>query len=626
MSESIKVFVKIRPPIPDENKQSEIQKLSIQVLDNKQFEQQNQEDYMPILRLSRGLYEQKDYSFDNILGQNTTQDQVFNVVCNNLIDDALSGINRTILTYGQTSSGKTYTLFGPSSEPILSGRGDFSQINKTSGLLPRVCYSLFQQIQQQNIQAKIVLSYVQIYKDDVYDLLTQKMGPKLQFQNMQTPTMTKISVTSAQQVLQLITQAVQQRQVAATQMNAQSSRSHVIFQLHISTSNNYQSLLTLVDLAGSERVNRTLSSGERLEEAKKINQSLSCLGKCISALSTHQKHIPYRDCALTKILAESLSGNCRTFLIATVCPLESNFDESNSTLQFAQRCQKVTTKPKINEHMFEQLNKQQIDYNTDIQMTLKGEFGVENNVGFVKCQCPRCGVNLVAFDQDIDEQEYYQQTQIYDQNQDNELNYQHFTQNLDENQSNQSNSQEIIQNLQNEVITLQQQNQNLQKMLDQFLNGINTMTRCPDTRRLILQNINSEDTTQQQFDQPNTTRSILRESELTKYELPPPAPRYTQNHTSQNQVQFQQNENDDQLEIFAKKQNKNLKSQIIEEDEETVQLSINPNQYTNKPITLISSNELTYKQFQPPKLIQLKKNYPQVVYDKRTKTVEVDEQ
>lgn len=121
--------------------------------------------YRPFIRVEHGQYDKREYSFDGAFDQDSTQDDVFQVVCSDLIDDLLSGINRTVLTYGQTSSGKTYTLFGPADEPLLAGCGDFSKITAQSGLLPRIVYHLFGKLRQRGEQFSMSLSYVQVYND-----------------------------------------------------------------------------------------------------------------------------------------------------------------------------------------------------------------------------------------------------------------------------------------------------------------------------------------------------------------------------------------------------------------------------------------------------------------------------
>lgn len=207
-------------------------------------------------------------------------------------------------------------------------------------------------------------------------------------------------------MLREITDAVRQRAVAATQMNAQSSRSHVILTLKTQLlQSQLQSILTLVDLAGSERAARTCSSGIRLEEAKKINQSLSCLGKCINALSKQSQFIPFRDCALTKLLAESLTNNCRTSLIATVAPGQSNSQETLSTLTFAQTCVNVKTMPRVNQIESPVIQQQNpvCEYDDNVEQQILGKFGVDNGIGYVKCQCPRCGAGLIVLDGDADD-------------------------------------------------------------------------------------------------------------------------------------------------------------------------------------------------------------------------------
>ncbi|GIQ88671.1 kinesin-like protein, partial [Kipferlia bialata] len=225
----------------------------------------------------------------------------------------------------------------------------------------------------------VTMSYFQLYREQVFDLLVNEDGPlhvrEHSKNGVYVEGLTHLPVTGAREVLEMLETASARRIIAATHMNRVSSRSHVILQLTVeqravtSVSSPYgvsampagpvrRGVLTIVDLAGSERVSKTHSEGDRLEEAKTINKSLSVLGWCVSALSSQTpKHVPFRESKLTRILTDSLGGNSKTVLIATVGPSAAHYEETLSSLAFASRCMAVQTHARVNEvEDFRELN------------------------------------------------------------------------------------------------------------------------------------------------------------------------------------------------------------------------------------------------------------------------------
>ena len=314
-----------------------------------------------------------------------TQADVFEAIGEPVVDHAFNGFNACILAYGQTGSGKTHTMMGE----LKKGREEY-------GLIPRLCHRMFEQrtaIEQSLPDSKwtIQVGFLEVYNEQVIDLLQKKRGPRetveirdggkqgvLIKQALKT-------VNTFDEIARILDEGNDARRVAATNMNQRSSRSHAIFQLVLTeqcTAENgarYQgksSRINLVDLAGSERVSQSKVEGAQFDEAKFINLSLSMLGNVIDALAdaankekkrgehspnasfsstpresspTAAPHIPYRNSKLTFILKDSIGGNSKTFMIATISPSELNVDETSGTLRYASRAREVVNTVTLNE-------------------------------------------------------------------------------------------------------------------------------------------------------------------------------------------------------------------------------------------------------------------------------------
>lgn len=266
--------------------------------------------------------------------------------------DILKGYNGTIFAYGQTGSGKTYTMFGDES------RQDEDQL----GIIPRSCALLFNKLEEQKdvVEYSLKCSFLEIYKEEIQDLLTPNSSLKLKIREspakgVWVEGLSQTSVISAQDVMECIRLGEKSRKIASTLMNQISSRSHSLFILtlvqKLQDGTTKSGSLNLVDLAGSERVNKTGATGETLEEAKKINHSLSALGNCMMALTKAKRgHVPYRDSKLTFLLRESLGGNSKTTLLIACSPHVSNEEETLSTLRFGHRAKSIKNSVKINQH------------------------------------------------------------------------------------------------------------------------------------------------------------------------------------------------------------------------------------------------------------------------------------
>ena len=310
-------------------------------------------------------YDKRTFTYDHVYPEKSNQSEIFEDTSKEVVKSVLKGYNGTIFAYGQTGTGKTYTMVG-----------DFkNQENK--GIIPRSFDYIFEQTKQdKEHKYNILVSFIQIYIEQIQDLLDPS---KKEIRIREDPDkgvylegVTWVKVNSTSECEQVFLRGEQNRTTHATLMNAHSSRSHAIFIAQIeknitltkekiaelSKESNEKikaervmtkSCLYLVDLAGSERVKKTKAVDIRLEEAKKINFSLLTLGKCINSLAEgKQTYISFRESKLTRLLQESLGGNAKTSLIVTVSPSNYNTDETISSLNFASRAMKVKNKPIIN--------------------------------------------------------------------------------------------------------------------------------------------------------------------------------------------------------------------------------------------------------------------------------------
>ena len=300
----------------------------------------------------------KNYTFDKIFDWNCTQRDVYDGAAARIVDASVEGYNGTIFCYGQTGTGKTHTMEGKDEPP------------SERGILPHAFRHVFDAVAQNaapGVESLVRASFLEIYNENVRDLLAKDQSKTCELK--ETPDrgvyvngLTTFVVKSAQEMHNILQVGKKNRSVGATLMNADSSRSHSIFTITVETSRVRPGdppgaephitvgKLNLVDLAGSERQSKTQASGDRLKEATKINLSLSALGNVISALvDGKSQHIPYRDSKLTRLLQDSLGGNTKTVMIANVGPADYNFDETMSTLRYANRAKNIKNKPKINE-------------------------------------------------------------------------------------------------------------------------------------------------------------------------------------------------------------------------------------------------------------------------------------
>ncbi|XP_044063365.1 kinesin-like protein KIF13A isoform X11 [Siniperca chuatsi] len=286
------------------------------------------------------------------------QEVVFKCLGEGILENAFQGYNACIFAYGQTGSGKSFSMMGNGEQP---------------GLIPRLCCSLFERVHREGNEAhtfKVEVSYMEIYNEKVRDLLDPKgsrQSLKVREHKVLGPYvdgLSQLAVTSFEDIEVLMSEGNKSRTVAATNMNEESSRSHAVFSIIVTqtlydlqsgNSGEKVSKLSLVDLAGSERVSKTGAAGERLKEGSNINKSLTTLGCVISALADQSagkgkaKFVPYRDSVLTWLLKDNLGGNSKTAMIATVSPAADNYEETLSTLRYADRAKRIVNHAVVNE-------------------------------------------------------------------------------------------------------------------------------------------------------------------------------------------------------------------------------------------------------------------------------------
>ncbi|XP_032356722.1 kinesin family member 3Cb [Etheostoma spectabile] len=294
----------------------------------------------------------KVFTFDSVYGLESKQRDIYDDAVRPLVESVLQGFNGTIFAYGQTGTGKTHTMQGVSNDPEMRG------------VIPNSFQHIFTQISRSQNQKYLVRSsYLEIYQEDIRDLLCKDNNKKLELKEnpdfgVYVKDLSSVVTKNATEIEHVMNIGNQSRAVGFTNMNERSSRSHAIFVITVECSelgpdgedHIRVGKLNMVDLAGSERQSKTGAKGKRLKEAAKINLSLSALGNVISALVNGKStHVPYRDSKLTRLLQDSLGGNAKTVMIATVGPSHKNFDESLSTLRYASRAKNIKNKPRINE-------------------------------------------------------------------------------------------------------------------------------------------------------------------------------------------------------------------------------------------------------------------------------------
>ncbi|OAD69614.1 hypothetical protein PHYBLDRAFT_91038, partial [Phycomyces blakesleeanus NRRL 1555(-)] len=282
------------------------------------------------------------YSFDHVFDDQSTQEHVYNEVAQPILDEVLRGYNCTILAYGQTGTGKTYTMEGDLSDHA-------GKHGPEAGIIPRTIYKLFETLDAQGAEYSVRVSLIELYNEEIRDLL----NPSDETKSL------RIFDPSGGAGLHILQKGSMYRSIGTTKCNDKSSRSHSVFTLTVRIKETLPGgdevlkvgKLNLVDLAGSENISRSGAENGRAREAGMINQSLLTLGRVINLLVEHAGHVPYRDSKLTLLLKDSLGGRTKTCIIATVSMAKVNHDEIVSTLDYASRAKNIQNRPQANEQM-----------------------------------------------------------------------------------------------------------------------------------------------------------------------------------------------------------------------------------------------------------------------------------
>ena len=362
--DNLKVYIRVRPPLMREKDSSlpfrsvasvSEDKTTISLIEYLGFEFDEALKQKEIID-NPSNFLPHPYTFDHIFDMDSTQDDVYKISAVPAVESLISGFNSTIFAYGQTGTGKTYTMEGFS----------YDYLSPKKGLIPRAIENIFKYIENNsnsNTTFIIRVTYLQIYNESIDDLLKSEKKHLTIRENhkkgIYVEGLSEWAVCSPNDIYALLEKGAQNRTKAHTNMNDVSSRSHAVFTIILEQMKSFKGKkkfkcgkLNMVDLAGSERVKLSGASGKQLDESRRINKSLSALGNVINALTDPKiKHIPYRDSKLTRLLQNSLGGNCKTSMIAMISPYDGSFNESISTLNFAKRAKSIRIKAHINEEV-----------------------------------------------------------------------------------------------------------------------------------------------------------------------------------------------------------------------------------------------------------------------------------
>ncbi|MCD7452807.1 Kinesin- protein 11 [Datura stramonium] len=307
----------------------------------------------------------KTFLFDKVCGPSSQQKDFYDQSVAPLVNEALEGYTCTIFAYGQTGTGKTYTMEG---EAIKEKNGEF---HKNAGVIPRAVQQIFDILESQKAEYTLKVAYIEIYNEEITDLLSLDEESKSIDEKPRKPLalmedgkgavfirgLEEVKVSTADEIYKILEKGSANKHTAETHLNKQSNRSHSIFSITLHVKESIQEgmelikcgKLNLVDLAGSENILRSGAKEGRAREAGEINKSLLTLGRVINALVDHSGHVPYRDSKLTRFLRDSLGGKTKTCIIATVSPSIQCLEETLSTLEYANRAKQIKNRPEVNQ-------------------------------------------------------------------------------------------------------------------------------------------------------------------------------------------------------------------------------------------------------------------------------------
>ncbi|CAN1775592.1 Kinesin-like protein KIN-5D [Linum perenne] len=338
----------------------------------------------------------KNYQFDKVFGPTCEQKLLFDTAVTPIVNEVLEGYNCTIFAYGQTGTGKTYTMEGgmvaevgrlldrdisshylfvpPVLQPIASFLLQDGEFPSDAGIIPRAVQQIFEVLEARSEDYSMKVTFLELYNEEIMDLLDPDESPTSSDEKPKKPIalledgkggvfirgLEQELVSSAKEIYRILEKGSARRQTAETLLNKTSSRSHTIFSITIYIKEDGSSVgeelvkcgkLNLVDLAGSENISRSGAKEERAREAGEINKSLLTLGRVINALVDHSGHVPYRDSKLTRLLRDSLGGKTKTCIIATISPSVHSLEETLNTLDYAHRAKNIKNRPEASSQL-----------------------------------------------------------------------------------------------------------------------------------------------------------------------------------------------------------------------------------------------------------------------------------
>ncbi|GCC34200.1 hypothetical protein chiPu_0012673 [Chiloscyllium punctatum] len=352
---NVTVVVRIRPQ--NQREQEHDNQVVVEVVDENVLvfdpkEDTNDEMFSgPKLRnreIPRRKSKDLKFVFDRVFSVTSTQQEVFEFTTKPILDGVLNGYNCSVFAYGATGSGKTYTMLGSVDQP---------------GVMYHTMVELYERIEQMKDEkiCEVAVSYLEVYNEQIQDLLEPKGSLAVREDPQKGTVVQRLSFhqpKSAKELLDMLANGNLNRTQHPTDANATSSRSHAVFQVYVKQQDRIASIsknlriakMCLIDLAGSERANATKAQGARFREGANINRSLLALGNVINSLADKAKraHIPYRDSKLTRLLKDSLGGNCRTVMIATISSSAISYEDTYNTLKYANRAKDIKSSLKSN--------------------------------------------------------------------------------------------------------------------------------------------------------------------------------------------------------------------------------------------------------------------------------------
>ncbi|NXE82518.1 KI18B protein, partial [Cochlearius cochlearius] len=349
---TVAVMVRVRPPAPCERERAAHPVLHVVDQHILVFDPEEPSGPPSSVLPTRGpRHPGKDlkFVFDRVFGEGATQEEVFQHTTRDMLDSVLNGYNCSVFAYGATGAGKTYTMLGSEKSP---------------GIMYLTMVELYKRIEarREEKSCEVLVSYQEVYNEQIHDLLEPK-GPLAIREDPEKGVVVQglsfHQPTSAEQLLEMLANGNKNRTQHPTDANATSSRSHAVFQIYVKQQDRVGGLtrdlqvakMSLIDLAGSERASVTNTKGERLREGANINRSLLALINVINALAdakSKKTHIPYRDSKLTRLLKDSIGGNCRTIMIAAVSPSTLAYEDTYNTLKYANRAKEIKLSLKSN--------------------------------------------------------------------------------------------------------------------------------------------------------------------------------------------------------------------------------------------------------------------------------------